>query len=92
MNTILLTLALTAHKWQNMLNIVFILSTLPRGRQNLLLHLNRRIDRLPFVAKSVFCGLAIIETPLITQNVQKLYRKELGVHVECSLDITHCSK
>lgn len=48
----LLTLALTADKRQNMLNIVFILSALPRGEAKSAPYLNRRMDRLPFVAKS----------------------------------------
>lgn len=47
------SLALAALTWQSMLNIVFILSESPRGRQNLLLYLNRRMGRLPFVAESV---------------------------------------
>lgn len=54
----LLTLALAADKWQNTLNIVFMLSALPRGKEESAPYLNRRMDRLSFVAKSVsFVGM-----------------------------------
>lgn len=84
----LLTLALAADKWQNRLNIVFILSALPRGEAKSATVFKQKNGQTSFCCKvCVFCGYALIEGSLIIQDVEKPCRERVesscGMFLRC---------